>query len=580
MIFQVLGPVEVHGHDGRVRELGRGKAATTLATLLLHPNAWVTSAELIDAIWHETAVPDSAVANLKTYVWRLRRVLLALCPDEGGPRIESAPGRYRLRTEPEDLDSHHVARHSATARAAMDAGEQGTAADALEAALSLWRGRPFEGVAGAAVAREADRLAELRLQLREELAETRLAAGDAAEAVRALRALTDDDPLREGAWARLVRALHAQGRRAEAVRAYRQARYALAAELGVCPGSALDAAYRAVLGEGAGTTGPRRELPRTATHFAARKAESAAIRGARGGVVLVHGMPGVGKTALAVHAAHQLASAYPGGQIFVDLRAYAAEGALEPAEVLARLLRRAGVVDAALPDSVGERAALWRSELANRRVLVVLDDAEGIGQVEPLLPAGRSSLTLVTTRNRDWHVDGALRLGLGPLADGDAAGLFRAAAGLGAAAAVDAVTRHCGGVPAALRDVAARLRTRPTWTVDSLARELRGPCQVLGCARDGYRDALARSFTRLTPVQRAAMSAVGDLPGEFELTTAARLLDGTPEAVRVTLESLVDAGLLDALPDERYGVHELVRHFARCRDCAPAGVGGRAVRAA
>ncbi|GAA0522844.1 hypothetical protein GCM10011581_38550 [Saccharopolyspora subtropica] len=583
MIFHVLGPLEVHDPDGGVYRLGRGKIAAVLATLLLHPNAWVSSTELIDATWHETAMPASAEANLKTYVWRLRRML----PAAGGqPRIESAPGRYRLRVEPGELDAHRVAEHAARARAAADAGEFATAVAELEAALRWWRGLPFEGVARA-VSCAADRLAELHHQLREELAEAQLALGRTREAVHTLRALTEDDPLREGSWASLVRALHALGRRTEALRTYGCAQQILAAELGVPPGRALTTAYRAALGETTATT--RRELPGDVAHFTARTVELAAIRRAVGGVVLVDGMPGVGKTALAVHAAHGLADAFPDGQFFVDLRARAAADraaaspaarAPDPADVLARLLRRIGVTDAFIPDSVDDRAALWRSELARRRVLLVLDDAEGLGHIEPLLPAGRSSLTLVTTRNRDWHIDGAVRIGLGPLVEQDAVAMFRAAAGVRAHDAVDprggddavaAAVRLCGGIPAAVRDVAAKLHARPLWTLQSLAGALRaGPCWVLACTRDGYRRALETAFAQLPAAQRSVLHTLCELPDEFDLATAARLLGRTPETVRPTLEALVDRSLLDALPDARYRSHRLIRHYARCPDCTPA----------
>ncbi|MFF5987037.1 AfsR/SARP family transcriptional regulator [Prauserella flavalba] len=568
MLFRVLGPLEVHGRDGEVHRLGHGKAATVLATLLLHPNAWVSGAELIDATWHEAAAPPaSAEANLKTYVWRLRRLLPVLVSDDGEPRIESAPGRYRLRLAPGELDAHQAAGHAAAARSAVEAGELTTAVGAFEAALGLWRGQPFEGVAGADY--EAARLVELRHQLREELAEAQLALGRTAEAVHTLKALTEDDPLREGPWASLVRALHALGRRAEALRAYDRARHVLAAELRVRPGRALTAAYREASGE---PCAPRRELPRDPAHFTARSAELATIRRARGGVVLVDGLPGVGKTALAVHAAHGLAEEFPDGQFFVDLRAYR-----DVTGVLARLLR--GIGTPGTGSSTEELAALLRSELAGRRVLLVLDHVESGDQVEPLLPSGDSSLTLVTTRHRDWHVDGAVRIGLRPLADRDAAAFFRAAApdAFAREDVTASVVRRCGGIPAALRDVAAKLHTRPEWTPHALTRELRtGPCGVLSF---GHRHALASAFAELPPALRGALSALGELPGEFALTTAARALGGTPEAVRPTLEALVDVSLLDALPGERYRGHRLVRHYARCRTCAP-GLGTPAVRVA
>ncbi|MFC4003766.1 BTAD domain-containing putative transcriptional regulator [Prauserella oleivorans] len=256
MLFRVLGPVEVHGRDGEVHRLGVGKPATVLATLLVHPNAWVSTSTLIDATWHEAAPPGSARANLKTYIWQLRRLLPS--PDDGLPRIESVPGRYRLRVAPGELDTDHVAHHAARARAAAQAGDVATAIDAVTAALRLWRGRPFEGLPDA-LDDATDRLTQLYHRLRDDLADAQLALGRTRDAVRTLRAITADDPLREGAWARLMRALHALGRYAEAACAYERARRILAAELGVPPGRELTAARREV---DRPATGPVRELPR------------------------------------------------------------------------------------------------------------------------------------------------------------------------------------------------------------------------------------------------------------------------------------------------------------------------------
>ncbi|MGC7097350.1 BTAD domain-containing putative transcriptional regulator [Amycolatopsis lurida] len=552
MLFHTLGPLEVRGHDGEVHRLGNSKAATLLATLLLHPNAWLTSAKLIEATWQDAAAPASAESNLKTYVWQLRRAL-----PEGAARIESAPGRYRLRLTHGELDTQYVAERAAAARAAAASGDFDTAVAAYETALGWWRGVAFEGLPmGCAV----EEFAELRGQLREELADAQLALGRTGDAARTLRALTEDDPLRETAWASLVRALHALGRRAEAVRAYSQASQALSTELGVRPGRALTSAYLAAL-EPARS---RRELPRDTPWFTGRTAELNTI-GRAPGVVLIDGQPGIGKSALAVHAAHTLAGAFPDGQLFLDL--HGSTRPLAAFDALGTQLRRIGVPEALMPGTVDERAALWRCELAHRRVLLVLDDAAGPGQVEPLLPAGRGCRTLITTRNRDWHVDGAVRISLGPLPGPDAAALVRTAVGESRGSTDEALLALCGGVPAALRDVIARLSTRPTGAPETLAAT---PCQVFGCASDGYRHALATALAPLPPAGRSALRALGELPGEFASADAARALGGTPDSARRTLEALVDVGLLDALPDGRYRGHQLVYHYARCRECAPA----------
>ncbi|MBN6039077.1 BTAD domain-containing putative transcriptional regulator [Amycolatopsis sp. 195334CR] len=548
MLFHTLGPLEVRGRDGEVHRLGNSKAATLLATLLRHPNAWLTSAKLIEATWQDAAAPASAESNLKTYVWQLRRAL-----PEGAARIESAPGRYRLRLGHGELDTQHVAERATVARAATATGDFDTAVAAYETALGWWRGVAFEGLPMGCAAEE---FAELRGQLREELADAQLALGRTGDAARTLRALTEDDPLRETAWASLVRALHALGRRAEAVRAYRQASQALSTELGVRPGRALNSAYLAALEPAR----PRRELPRDTPWFTGRTADLHTIRRATG-VVLIDGQPGIGKSALAVHAAHTLAGAFPDGQLFLDL--HGSTRPLTAFDALGTQLSRIGVPAALLPGTVDERAALWRCELAHRRVLLVLDDAEGPGQVAPLLPAGRDCRTLITTRSRGWHVDGAVRIGLGPLSTSDAFALVRAATGepIG-----EALLALCGGIPAALRDVSTSLCTRPP----GASKKLATPCQVFGCAGDGYRHALATAFASLSPAGRSALHALGDLPGEFASADAVHALGGTPDAVRRTLEALVDVGVLDALPHGRYRGHRLVYHYAGCRECAPA----------
>lgn len=573
MLFHVLGPLEVRGRDGEVVRLGGGKAATVLTSLLLHPNAWISSAQLIDATWQEKAAPASAEANLKTYVWQLRRLLPT---KDGEPRIESRPGAYRLRVFPGELDAQRAEEDSATARELTGSGEVTAARRTIERALRLWRGRPYEGQEIVASC-EADRLTDLYRRLRDDLADVQLALGCAPEAVQTLRTLTDEDPLRETTWARLIDALRTSGRNREAVAAYEQARNALATELGVRPGRALSEAYRAALGQA--TTTSRRELPRDPACFTARDDALADIRlacAAGTAVVLLDGMPGIGKTALAVHAAHGLADSFPDGQFFLDLGAYDSRKTLDVADALDRLLRSIGVPPGLVPDTTDERAALWRSELAHRRVLLVLDDAADAEQVEPLLPSAPGSLTLVTTRNRGWHAGGAARVGLEPLSEADSVTLFRSAVGERADSApshtaIPAVVRQCGGVPAALHDAAAKLHSRSAWTPVTLARELEAdPCQVLATAHDRLRRSVAAAAAARPPADRPVVGALGRLSGEFELAAAARVLGGTAAQVRPSLEALVDVSLLDALPDGRYRCNALVRHHVRCRPCTPA----------
>jgi DNA-binding SARP family transcriptional activator len=440
MLFRVLGPLEVHAAD--VHALGTGKPAAVLATLLQQPNAWVPIGQIAEATWPGADMPASAEANLKTYVWQLRRML-------PGTRIERSGDAYRLRVRPGELDADHARELAAAARRPEVPPQE--ARTLVERALALWRGRPYCGLEPAAPA-PAD-LTEMQLRLREHLAELQLRLNDQDQAIGTLRNLTTEAPLRETAWALLVRALHAAGRRTEALIACRRAADLLSSELGVPPGPELLAAEREVLGAGRHTrNGPaRRELPR-GVRLTGRTAELTALRRAAttpAPLLLVEGPPGIGKTALAVQAAHLLAPDYPDGQFFLPL--HRPVGSL-----LNRLLRSFGVPDADLPAEEDEKVARWRSELAGRRVLLVLDDARTRDQVWPLLPAGAGSLAVVTARRLDGHLDGATRFRLGPLAPVAATSLYAAIAGT----TDEQVIRSCQGNPAALRAAAATPMTR------------------------------------------------------------------------------------------------------------------------
>ena len=402
MLIRTLGPIELHT-PAAVHQLGAGKPAAVLATLVQQPNAWVTVDQLAEATWPGAAMPASAGANLKTYVWQLRRLL-------GGPdRIIRRADAYRLRVLPGELDADQ-ARSLATAARTADPA---TAADLIRQALALWRGRPYSGVESAATA--ADVLEELRLELSERLAALRLELGDTTEAIGTLRGVVAEAPLREPAWALLVRALHTAGQRTEALLASRRAAAILRTELGVAPGPQLTAAalssapFSTLFST---TPSPiRRELPRD-VRLVGRVAELAHINRAAAGpapIVLLSGPAGIGKTTLAVHAAHRLAAEFPDGQFFIHLRQPA--GAL-----LERLLRGVGLGPCDIPADLDERAALWRSEVARRRVLLVLDDAQTRDQVWPLLPATAGSMALVTARSLTGHLDGATHLPLGPAA--------------------------------------------------------------------------------------------------------------------------------------------------------------------
>ncbi|AGZ43906.1 AfsR/SARP family transcriptional regulator [Actinoplanes friuliensis] len=522
MLFHVLGPLEVH--TTIPCRPGAGKPAAVLAALLLRPDAWVGVDRLVEAVWPGRAAPASAEANLRTYVWQLRRML----PDhQDGPRIERTADAYRIRVGPGELDAQRAAELGAAARSARGTEALGL----LHEALGLWRGRPFEGVE--VEPEPVAQLEQLHLDLREHLGEVQLTLGRGPDAIATLRSVVADAPLRETAWTLLVRAQHTSGLRTEALVAYREAAEVFRAELGIEPGPALTAAHRLALGS------TRRELPRD-VHLIGRDTELARLE-EPAPVVIVDGMPGVGKTALVVHAAHRLVPGFPDGQLFVSL------GGSEP--VAQRLLRAVGSTD--VPSDPEEQAALWRSEVARRRLLIVLDGARDAAQVRPLLPATPGSRMLITTAHRGWHLDGAVRIRLQPLGEEDATALFASAA---ATRTLDRRVLHgCGGLPAALLDAAARLLTRPYWTPQRLADELaEDPCQVFSGA---VRQSVGAALAGLSVTEQSAWRALGSAPAEF----------GAEPGTRAAYESLVDKGLLDSTGPDRYRSHPVLRHLAACR---------------
>jgi DNA-binding SARP family transcriptional activator len=578
VLFNVLGPLEVRVAGARV-EFGR-KPAAVLALLLLHANSWVTLDAIVDALWEGDA-PVSADRNVRTYVWQLRH---RVPPAAGGARIQSRPGSYRIVVEPAELDALAVAELAAGGRQALAGGDPALARERFAAALGLWRGGPYGELSGDAARIAAAGLTELRWELRQRLADALLELGEPAEAVTLLRPLTTEEPLREGLWTALVRALHRAGRRGEALAAFRQAHRLLRDELGVEPGAELREAHREALAgaEPARPAGPRpveprrtNSLPRDVPDFVGRVAELAALRSLAGDagpavrVALIDGMAGAGKTALAVHVAHQLASCYPDAQLYVDLCGHAPAGdPVDPAEALAGLLRAVGL-DRDLPPGTEERAALWRSVLADRQVLLVLDDAAGAAQVRPLLPGDGRSLVLVTSRVRLAALDGAEGVTLGMLSAREALRLLGAAAGSPRVdreqAAAAEVVRQCGQLPAAIRIAAAWLRRRPAWTVALLAEWLAeepGRLTALRAEDRSLESMFAGSCDRLPPAARRLFRLLGLAGGRDVDVAAAAALAGTDlAAAEPVLEHLLDQHLLDQQAAGTYALHPLLAAY-------------------
>ena len=310
---------------------------------------------------------------------------------------------------------------------------------------------------------------------------------------------------------------------------------------------------------GAASEPRRNDLPADLIDFTGRESEYAQVGELlrSTGAAAIDGMAGVGKTSLAVHAAHRLAPEYPGGSLYLDLHGFTpGQQPLTPQSALARLLGALGITQ--LPAGVDERAALWRSELSRRRVLVVLDNAVDAEQVRPLLPGAGRSAVLITGRTRLVTLDGVPPVSVEPLDDGDAARLFGRASGrtIGEADAVSQVLRQCDGLPLALRMAGARLRHRPGWTVGVLAERLREHASRLDAV-------FGMSLQQLDAEQRRMFRLLGVLPGtDFDTAAATALAHLPPDRTEAALEELIDAHLVDERSPGRYRMHDLIRRYA------------------
>jgi DNA-binding SARP family transcriptional activator/tetratricopeptide (TPR) repeat protein len=560
--YRLLGPITVLGDGGPVRPGGR-KQTSVLAALLLNPNRVVTEDRLIDLTWGEDA-PPSVRGRLQVHVSELRKLLGrdVIVRRASGYLIEVAPGDRDL-----DVFEDEVAKARATSGP--------DAVTHLRAALALWEGTPLGGVSDELAAHEGPALAERRLVVLEELYEQELVAGRHGEVVGELRRLVDEHPFRERLRAALMLALHRCGRTPEALETYTRAHELLVDELGIEPGQALqDLRMRILRGEGepapAAAVPPRpAELPLDVRGFAGRAPELAALD-EPGDVWVITGTAGVGKTALAVHWAHTARTRYPDGQLYVNLRGFDADDEpLTSAAALAQLLRTLGVDLRDVPPGVDDRSKLYRSLLADRQALVVLDNARDTAQVLPLLPS--SGRVLVTSRHRlDELVArvGARSLGLAQLREDDSRALLTALLGDRTAAEPEAaaeLARLCGHHPLALRIAAANTGVA---SIGELVDELRGdPLAHLGFdGESAVAKAFSVSYQALQPALRQAFRLLALVPGaDFTAVDAAALLDVRPEEATRRLRGLTAANLLEAHAPRRYRFHDLARRYAeRC----------------
>jgi DNA-binding SARP family transcriptional activator/tetratricopeptide (TPR) repeat protein len=588
---RVLGPFEVCVHDHAL-VLGGTRIRTLLALLTVNAGRVTGVGALVEALWGGDAPPD-ARRTVRTYVSRARRGLQPLAAALGtGELITTHPAGYTLRVPPGLVDAARFERQVADGREALAANRYPEARETLSEALALWRGDAYgEFAAVASLRSEAARLESLRLTATEDRVEAELATGASATLVEELTGLTERQPGRDRLWGQLMIALYRANRQADALDAFSRARAQLVERFGLDPSARLAEIHRQVLDGDPRLLGPRpaqsvvirlpaparNDLPGDIPDFAGREPELAQLLSARekapdvAVVTAIDGMAGVGKTTLAVHAAHRLAGHYRDAQLFVDLHGHTpGQEPTSPAAALDALLRALDVPADRIPADPHARAALWRAELATRSVLVVLDNAADAAQVRPLLPGSPRSLALVTSRRRLVDLEAADVVSLDVLPEADAVVLFTGvvgrARGAAEAASVLDVVRHCGRLPLAIRLAAARLRTRQAWTVRYLARRLqhaRWPLAELSAGDRGVAAAFALSYEQLDDARQRMFRLLGVHPGpDFDAPAAAALAALELADAEQLLESLVDDHLLQQHAPGRYRFHDLLRRHA------------------
>ncbi|UYM06281.1 AfsR/SARP family transcriptional regulator [Solicola gregarius] len=582
MEYRVLGPLELLEH-GRVVEVRASKLRIVLATLLLGAGRTVTIDELIDLLWDGSA-PKNARAVVQKYVMRVRRIVV-------GDTIRTEPDGYRMLISEDQLDLTRFRALVAQADMAAKAEDFGAESEVLNRALELWSGRsPLINVSSDGLARsEVPRLIELHTGTLERRIDLDLRLGRHRELVGELVTLVREHPLREHFWVQWMRALHKSGRTGEALSAYREISGVLADELGVGPGEELREAYMLILRDDAESAEPAAErlstphlLPIAGAGFVGRTAErgeiAESLRSAAdvavAPVVLITGAAGIGKTTLAVHVAHGVADAFPDGQLYCDFRAYAPGPSLSVGEVLGQFLHALGQPAETIPIARQEQTATYRSLLAGKRVLIVLDNVASEKQVRELLPGASGSAVLVTSRNEltGLVVDpGAKRVGLDVLSPQESHELLVHALGAervsAARGAMRSLTATCGGLALALRLAAAHLTLRPGLSISDYVGQLRrhgavSELRVEGDERADLSGAFGCSYDQLRPKRQyllRMLSLVADTA--FSVHAACAAMDLNETEMSAQLEELAAASLL-MRSGKRYKFHDLIRQYA------------------
>jgi tetratricopeptide (TPR) repeat protein/DNA-binding SARP family transcriptional activator len=581
MEFRALGPIELWS-AGQRSDLGPARLRCILAMLLLTPRTVMPAETLIDRLW-ETRPPPKARESLSVYIARLRASLRQAVGDR--VQLVGRARGYMLEVDPESVDVHQFRRLRRQADALAASGDHHHAAELLREADGLWRGQALAGIGGDWAARMRDSLEEERRAAIVERVRCELELGRHGDLVGELRYLLAQYPLDETLVAHQMTALYRSGRPTDALSLYRETRGRLVDEQGTEPGPLLSELHQRILGRdpalAVGTAGPRPArtappdtLPPDPPEFVGRQKELADLTGEPGRtpqIVIIAGMPGVGKTALAVRAARLVSPQYPDGTFYLNLHSHdPGSPPLDPAEALDRLLQMLSVPAAQIPDPIDERAALWQADLSRRRAVVVLDDAGGYDQIRPLLPATGRCLILITTRLPGS--EGTRTVPLDVLSADEAVTLFRQTAGEGRAGDADqvaAAVKLCGRLPLAIQLTAARIARDAPRSLDGLIEELsQSPARLgrTGAASPEVIAAFEASYRALEPDHQRFFRRLGVSPcAHLSLPAAAALGGCTLAEAEKSVATLIQGHLLAQTPDGQYRFHDLIRGYAAVR---------------
>ncbi|WP_083914279.1 AfsR/SARP family transcriptional regulator [Nocardia concava] len=602
MDARILGPLTI-ADEGVEIDIPSARQRTLLVALLINANRPASTDQLIEVLWG-CRPPQNSLAALRTYIMRLRRHL----GNALGVRIVTRPDGYLIEARENEVDLTRFQSLYTAGRTAVGEGDWESAAKVLKAALSLWRGEPFTEIPSEILReRELPRLEQLHLRTQELYFEAQLARGEHKDIVLELQRAVEACPLREQFWAQLMTALYRSRRKAEALDAFQAARTRLIDELGVDPGPDLQALHQAMLtdekslwawsaligSEGSNvrlvepTAVVPRQLPAAPRHFTGRTAERSILQSALNHahnpaiitttpILVISGIGGIGKTALALHWAHRAAELFPDGQIFINLRGFdIADNPMRPETAVRLILDAFSVPEQLVPTGLDAQVALLRSTLADKRVLLVLDNARNEEQLIPLLPGNSGSLIIVTSRNKLPGLlvsTGAKAVPLGPLEKAETVELLEKLIGKERLTAepgtVDRLVSMCDRIPLAASILACRVSTEPQLPMAALIELFEDTAGLMdrfdtGDAATSIRTLLASSFRNLTVEGQHLLRFLGlHRCSRITPDTAASLADMSQSATRRAFADLSRNHLVEHAGVGHYSLHDIIRAFA------------------